>query len=161
MITDFNDINHLKDIGFEGFKTKAELFKDSSMIPIEGGVYLILNTDNESPVYLIVGTGGNHKNKNPNVNLEVLKQNWVKGVKVVYIGKATSLKTRLRAYFAFGQGKKASHYGGRLIWQLANSRSLIVCWKTLPKENPAEVETLLIKTFKDQYSKRPFANLKD
>ena len=51
MITDFNDINHLKDIGFKGFKTKAELFKDSSMIPNEGGVYLILNTDNKSPLY--------------------------------------------------------------------------------------------------------------
>ena len=43
MITDFNDINHLKDIGFKGFKTKAELFIDSSMIPMEKGIYLILN----------------------------------------------------------------------------------------------------------------------
>lgn len=161
MITDFNDINHLKDIGFKGFITKGELFKDSSMIPVDGGVYLVLNMDSESPMFLGIGTGGNHKNKNPNVSLDVLKENWVDGVKVVYIGKATSLRTRLRAYFAFGQGKKASHYGGRLIWQLANSRGLIVCWKSLPNENPAEVETLLIKTFKGQFNKRPFANLKD
>ena len=108
-----------------------------------------------------IGTGGYHKNKNPNVSLEILKQNWVEGVNVVYIGKATNLKTRLRAYFSFGQGNNASHYGGRLIWQLANSRSLIVCWKVLPKENPREVEKVLIKTFKDQFNKLPFANLKD
>lgn len=52
MITDFNDINNLKEVGFQGFKTKEELFKDSSAIPVQDGVYLVLNIDDESPIYL-------------------------------------------------------------------------------------------------------------
>ena len=160
MLTDFNNIDHFKENGFVGFKTKAELFKDSSIIPKEKGVYLILHTENE-PIYLKIGTGGHFKNKNPNVSLNELKTNWVGDVKVVYIGKATSLRARLRQYFAFGQGKKIGHWGGRFIWQLKNSRNLIVCWKILTNEDPGTIESKLIKSFKDQFGKRPFANLKD
>lgn len=77
MITDFNDINHLKEIGFSGFKTKAELFQDSSMIPTHKGVYLILNSDKGNPTYLEKGTGGFFKKKDPNVSIEELRMNWV------------------------------------------------------------------------------------
>ncbi len=159
MINDFNDIDHLKEIGFKGFKTKGELFIDSSMIPKEKGVYLILNI-HAKPSYLEIGTGGFFKKKDPNVSLEELEMNWVDKVKVVYIGKATSLKKRMRQYFAFGQGKKIGHYGGRYIWQLSNSKDLLVCWKELPNDSPEQVEALLISLFKKQFSKRPFANLK-
>jgi len=164
MINDFNNIGHLKQAGFEGFKTKGELFLDSSTIPKVKGVYLVL-FQSSKPSFLEVGTGGFFKRKNPNISLERLKKNWVYNSKVVYIGKAGSksgnatLHSRLNQYLKFGQGKNIGHWGGRLIWQLKNSSNLIVCWKKLSAEEPREVEQLLIQLFINQFGKRPFANL--
>jgi hypothetical protein len=85
----------------------------------------------------------------------------------MYIGKAggeasnATIKSRLKQYFGFGQGKNVGHWGGRLIWQLASSKSLIVCWKTLPNDDPRLFETQLIRNFVSEFKNRPFANLAD
>ena len=166
MIKDFNNIKHIKQAGFEGFKTKGELFLDSSSIPKVKGVYIVL-FQRAKPSFLEVGTGGFFKGKNPNISLEALKANWVDNANVVYIGKAGSnngnatLHSRLNQYLKFGQGKNIGHWGGRLIWQLKKSSDLIVCWKKLFVEEPREVEQELIKSFIKQFGKRPFANLTD
>lgn len=166
MIADFNDINEIKKKGFAGFKTKGEMFLDSSCIPKEKGVYLVLNNQ-VKPSFVLNGTGGFFKGKNPNVALSYLEDNWVDNAKVLYIGKAGSgtgkatLHSRLNQYFLFGQGKNVGHWGGRLIWQLANAKDLIVCWKTLPDHEPREIEAILIQIFVEQFGKRPFANLCD
>ena len=156
----FDNIEEIKKAGFIGFKRMEDLFLDSSMLPDTNGVYLVLNLDNKPCEFLMVGTGGHFKGKNPNISIAELKTNWVNNAKVVYIGKATSLKSRLRQYFGFGQGKNIGHYGGRLIWQLKNSKELVVCWKSLSSD-PREYEANLIKQFVSIYGHRPFANLKD
>lgn len=164
---DFKNIDELKKAGFEGFKKMSELFVDSSAIPKIKGVYLVLNPNFKKAEYLQIGTGGYFKGKNPNVSFNELKSNWVDNSLVVYIGKAGSetsnatLHSRLRQYFGFGQGKNIGHWGGRLIWQLKNSSDLIVCWKTLPNDDPRIFENQLIKKFVAEFSKRPFANLTD
>lgn len=154
----FNDIEEFKKAGFTGFKKMSELFLDSSMLPDNGGVYLVLNANNKPCEFLTVGTGGHYKGKDPNVSLAELKKNWVENTKVVYIGKATSLKSRLRQYFRFGQGKNVGHYGGRLIWQLRYSKYLVVCWKPLSSD-PRAFEAELIQEFTSIYGCLPFANL--
>lgn len=156
----FNNIIEIKNEGFIGFKKMSELFLDNSMLPNNNGVYLVLNIDNKPGQFLTVGSGGHFKGKNPNISLAELKINWVDNTKVVYIGKATSLKTRLRQYFSFGQGKNIGHYGGRLIWQLKYSKDLVVCWKSL-QSDPRAYEAELIKQFVETYGNRPFANLKN
>ena len=163
---DFKDIGEIKKAGFKGFIRIRELFVDSSVIPRIKGIYLVLNlTKNRD--FLIVGTGGHFKGKNPNVSISELNSNWVDHTIVVYIGKAGSdgnratLQSRLRQYFGFGQGKNVGHWGGRLIWQLKNSADLIVCWKELPTGNPRTAEAELIQDFVSKFSKRPFANLAD
>ncbi len=162
----FNDIDEIKKAGFVGFKTMKELFIDSSQLPAIKGVYLVLTLDNP-PAFLQVGTGGHFKGKNPNVLLQELKNNWIDKTIVVYIGKAGSdssratLKSRLKQYFGFGQGKNIGHWGGRLIWQLASSHNLVVCWKPLPNEDPRTFEGQLIRDFITQFGNRPFANLAD
>jgi hypothetical protein len=156
----FNDIEELKKEGFTGFKKMNDLFIDSSFLPDNNGVYLVLNSDNKLAEFLTIGSGGHFKGKNPNVSLAELKANWVENTKVVYIGKANSLKKRLRQYFGFGQGKNIGHYGGRLIWQLKNSKDLVVCWKSTTSD-PREFEANLIQQFISIYGCRPFANLKD
>lgn len=154
----FNDIDEIKKAGFIGFKKMSELFLDSSMLPDNNGVYLVLNIDNKAGEFLTVGSGGHFKGKDPNISLADLKSNWVNNTKVVYIGKATSLRSRLRQYFSFGQGKNIGHYGGRLIWQIKYSKDLLVCWKSLTTD-PREFEADLIQQFVKTYGCRPFANL--
>lgn len=157
----FNDIDEIKEAGFVGFKKVSELIFDNSMLPNDKGVYLVLNVSNKKPEFLTVGSGGHFKGKNPNVSLDKLKSQWVDNSKVIYIGKATSLKSRLRQYLSFGQGKNIGHYGGRLIWQIKYSKDLVVCWKSLMTDEPREFEANLIQLFVSKYSKRPFANLAD
>jgi len=155
----FNDLNEIKKEGFTGLRKISDLFIDSSMLPDRNGVYLVLNLDNKLVKFLTIGSGGYFKGRNPNVSLAELKANWIDSTKVVYIGKAISLKTRLQQYFAFGQGKNIGHYGGRLIWQLNNSKDLVVCWRSL-ETNPREYEANLIKQFVSIHGKRPVANFK-
>lgn len=156
----FNDIDEIEKAGFTGFKKMGELFLNSSMLPYNNGVYLVLNVEDRVGEFLPVGSGGYYKSKNPNVSLAELKANWVDNTKIVYIGKATSLKSRLQQYFRFGQGKNVGHYGGRLIWQLKYSKDLVVCWKSLDSD-PRKFEVDLINQFVTTYGCRPFANLKN
>lgn len=161
---DFKDIEQIRNAGFKGFKTIRELFANPSSIPKIKGVYLILNPSKKQD-FLHVGTGGHFKERNPNVPISELTSNWVEDTIVVYIGKAGSdgsnatLQSRLRQYLRFGQGSKVGHWGGRYIWQLKNAGDLVVCWKSLPSEDPRQHESSLIQEFVRQYSKRPFANL--
>jgi len=163
----YSNIEEVKKAGYTGFRSMGELFVDSSMLPKIRGVYLVLYPSGKSPEFLTVGTGGHFKGKNPNVSVAKLKENWVDGTIVLYIGKAgkdgsaATLQSRLRQYFSFGQGGNVGHWGGRLIWQLKNSKDLIVCWKALPTEDPRTVEATLIKQFVSRFGKRPFANLSD
>ena len=164
---DFNNIEEIRKVGFTGFKKMGELFIDCSSIPKVKGVYLVLNPNYQRSEYLQIGTGGHFKGRNPNVNLTELEKNWIDNSLVVYIGKAgsdtgaTTLRSRLKQYFDFGQGKNIGHWGGRLIWQLKKSNELIVCWKPLPHDDPRTVESSLIQEFVSAFSKRPFANLAD
>lgn len=163
----FNSIDDIKKAGFVGFQTMKELFVDSSQLPLVKGVYLVLNLDKKVPSFLQVGSGGHFKGKNPNISVQQLQSNWIDKTLVVYIGKAGSdsssatLKSRLKQYFGFGKGKNIGHWGGRLIWQIAASNNLMVCWKTLPNEDPRTFEGQLIRDFVTQFSNRPFANLAD
>ena len=155
--------------GFEGFISMSELMNGARMrIPDQMGIYVVLRESQSAPQFLIEGTGGFFKGKNPNVSMAELKENWVDGTSIVYIGKAggagssATLNKRLWQYLRFGWGANVGHWGGRYIWQLADSRDLVVCWKTLTTDEPKEVEHQMIKEFKTAHAgKRPFANLMD
>lgn len=165
LIMKFNNIIDIKKAGFVGFKKMQELFVDCSALPDIKGVYLILYLEKKAPKYLQIGTGGRFKGKDPNVPIQKLQDNWVDRTIVVYIGKAGSnggsatIKSRLKQYFSFGQGKNIGHWGGRYIWQLSNASNLLVCWKQLPTAGPRAVEIELLQDFMTQYNVRPFANL--
>ncbi len=173
MNLDFSNLESIKQAGFSGFKKMADLMADPTKITNSPGVYLVLYQGPKHPEFLAIGTGGHFKGKEPNVPLSELKENWVDGALVVYIGKAGGkgksatlqsrlkqyLKFRLKQYLKFGQGYAIGHYGGRLIWQLKHSRDLVVCWKPLLNDDPRAVERGLIQEFIGQYGKMPIANL--
>jgi hypothetical protein len=169
MITIMMNREFLLAQGFEGFKTMGELMDGARiLIPAQKGVYVVLRESDSAPKFLPDGTGGFFKGKNPNVSIAELEANWVKGTPVVYIGKAggagssATLQKRLGQYLRFGQGANVGHWGGRYIWQLADSRNLVVCWKTLTNEKPREVEHQMIAEFRTtHFGKRLFANLMD
>jgi hypothetical protein len=165
MKIDFSNLESIKKAGFIGFKRIQDLSHDPSVIPSCMGIYLVIYDGPVPPEFLKIGTGGHFKGKNPNVPVEVLKSNWVDSSNVIYIGKAggegksATLQSRLKQYLKFGAGYDIGHYGGRLIWQLKNSKNLIICWKKLHDEDPRSLEAEMIQDFIRQYGKMPFANL--
>lgn len=160
---------YLQSQGFEGFITIGEMMDGlRTLIPAQKGVYVVLRESESDPQFLAAGTGGFFKGKNPNVSVAELKANWVEGTPVLYIGKAggsdcsATLQKRLDQYLRFGRGANVGHWGGRYIWQLADSKDLVVCWKPLVNEDPRDVELRMTADFKAVHGgKRPFANLKD
>ena len=148
--------------GFEGFVSVRDLKKnfENGGIPKVEGVYQILRLKDAEPQFLTKGTGGYHNDKEPNVSIDELRYNWIDAEPIVYIGKATELFKRIKQYMRFGSGKNVGHYGGRYIWQLADSDDLVVCWKCV--EDSRRVEAAMIAEFKKNHNgKRPFANLQD
>lgn len=162
----FQTLADIQQSAFTGFHTLRRLSADPGMLPDARGVYMVLNPAGTKPAFLSTGSGGFFKGKDPNISLADLDANWVDGTVALYIGKAggagskATLRSRLKPYLEFGQGKSAPHWGGRLIWQLENAGDLLLCWKPLPAEEPRLVERELIRQFVAEYGKRPFANLK-
>lgn len=155
-------------LGFTGFTTISELVANIDVVPQLPGVYVVMRNNASQPEFLTRGTGGFFKNKNPNVSIDELERNWVGDTSVLYIGKAGSLKgsatlrSRLRQYMQFGQGKAVGHYGGRYIWQLQDAKDLVVCWEVTLDDEPRGFEKQMIEEFKNSHNGcRPFANLRD
>ena len=147
--------------GFEGFIRSAELRDSLFLLPEEAGVYVVLRSSQAEPRFLEKGTGGFFKGKNPNVSIAELTENYVYDTKTLYIGKAASLRKRIGQLLRFGEGAAVGHWGGRYLWQLADSANLMVAWKSTPDCDPRTVEAQMIHSFISLHGKRPFANLKD
>lgn len=162
---EFNDIDELKKYGFVGFNSVDELNKNPNLLPNQIGVYLVLSLSDNKSTFLPMGVGGFFKGKDPNLPIPDLKNNWVENCKTIYIGKAggssgnATLRSRLKQYLKFGQGKNIGHYGGRLIWQLEHHSELVLCWLPMNEGEPRELEKKLLADFILQYGRRPFANL--
>lgn len=160
----------LIDAGFEGFVVVKRLMADMSVVPNVPGVYALLRESSSAPTFLEKGTGGFHKDKDPNVGIAKLESSWVEDSSIMYFGKAggagnkATLRERLGDYMKFGQGRPVGHKGGRYVWQLADAKDLLVCWKPLDVAvaEPREVEKQLISGFKAEHGgRRPFANLRN
>ncbi|HEX6393122.1 MAG TPA: hypothetical protein VFZ97_06745 [Acidimicrobiales bacterium] len=148
---------NLREEGFRGFLPFSALA--SSGIPDEPGVYVVLRRTGNEPAFRQSNPGGRFKGQDPTVTADLLQKRWVANAPVVYIGKATRLLRRLRDFRDFGAGKPVGHWGGRLIWQLADADELVVAWKVTPSEEPREAERSLLDRFRSRYGSLPFANL--
>jgi hypothetical protein len=149
--------SRLSVAGFEGWVTFSELADRLPKVPRTGGVYVV-SRDGTKPDFLSASTGGHFKGRDPSVSRDALDANWVDGAPVVYIGKADNLRRRLQEFMHFGAGEPVGHWGGRLIWQLRDSGSLLVAWVETPSRIPREVEVQMIDAFKAAWRKPPFAN---
>lgn len=150
----------------KGIRVKL-LQQSCDCVPADPGVYVVIRKSRTKPRFLNSSTGGHFKGRDPTVPMDTLKQKWVATANVLYIGKAggrgqrASLRSRIRAFMQFGKGKRRPKWGGRYIWQLADSRDLLVCWKVVSGDRvPADVERELLDGFKIHYGVLPFANLR-
>jgi hypothetical protein len=122
------------------------------------GTYIVVRESAKRATFLEGNPGGRYKSQNPTVPIPTLTEKWVDGCCVLYIGKATNLSRRLHQYRDFGLGKPVAHWGGRYIWQLADARQLLVCWKPTLTDLRDDEKALLAR-FRDGYGRLPFANL--
>jgi hypothetical protein len=150
----------LKAGGFAGWVSFKQML-NQDRVPRAGGIYVIARSSNGDPRFLEANPGGRFKGKDPTVAEDALRANWVEGAEVVYIGRTDELRRRLRQFADFGAGKPVGHWGGRLVWQLAESKNLLVAWKETPGDDPVAAEAALIAAFRDRYGKPPFANEPD
>lgn len=162
-VMDF-DMQTLTAAGFTGFRSFAELELDE--IPQAPGIYAVLMPEGFTPRFLAGSAGGHFKGKDPSLPQAALAAEWVAGAEVLYIGKAGAGKTgkrglrkRIREMSDFGRGVPAGHWGGRLLWQLADSQALMVAWKELPPELVNEAEAGCQEDFRAFHGRLPFANL--
>ncbi len=132
--------------------------------PKERGVYAVIFPGTREPSFLGAGTGGTFKGRRPNLPVRELRERWVSGSHVLYLGKAGAstqkahLRQRLSAYSRFGSGKPASHWGGRAIWQISDSAQLLVRWWPTLGQEPRDLEVALLEKFREHYGTLPFAN---
>ena len=155
--------SELQDQGFRGFVTVAGLRKaNMNGIPASSGVYLVIRGYTSFPEFCDPGTGGYFEGKDPNVFISELREEWVEGAFVVYVGQSGNLRRRIGELIKFGRGTNVGHKGGRLMWQLAQAEELQVCWKEVVDNDPDNVKKDILEQFKLRYGdRRPFANLKD
>ena len=154
----------LIDAGFEGFVPFSEL--PTSQVPTAPGVYVVIRVAGTDPKFLQKSPAGWFKGKDPSVPVTTLENAWVPGSPVVYLGKANGgatgrrgLRKRLDEYRRHGAGEPVGHWGGRYIWQLADSDDLVVGWKPTADVNARTLERNMIAEFSADHAKRPFANL--
>ncbi|MET7522636.1 hypothetical protein [Streptomyces sp900116325] len=153
----------LESRGFSGFIPFEEL--PNINVPDESGIYVVLRPSLTAPEFLTASSAGWRGQRDPTVRTEQLAAKWIQEAHIVYIGKADAgakakhgLRGRLRQYGRSGAGS-SGHWGGRYIWQLQDSSSLLVAWCTTPGVKPAEAEADLIDEFIRLHGKPPFANL--
>lgn len=152
----------LETSGYVGWSTWEELrMSELAHVPPTAGCYIVYRSSQDEPSFLNANSAGRFKGKNPTVPLDRMAAEWVPGAQVVYIGKADDLRTRLKAYARFGAGEPVAHWGGRLIWQLADASELLVAWRPLSTDGTArELERRLLAHFiRLHHGRRPLANL--
>lgn len=155
----------LKNRGFVGFIRFGEL--DLAEVPSDPGVYAVVSEGGRAPDVLALSVGGWFKGRDPSVAPAVLRARLTNGAQTLYLGKAAAgsrgtrgLRKRIQEFIRFGAGQAVGHWGGRYIWQLAESGTLGIAWLPVLNRPAGEVESELMDEFFRAYGSLPFANLR-
>ena len=158
------DESDLKNRGFLGFRRFREL--DLLEVPREPGVYAVLRDSDRIPYVLDSSVGGWFKGNDPTLDRHTLTAKLSNSPETLYLGKADKgsgnrgLRKRITEFVRFGNGEPIGHWGGRCIWQLANSQDLRIAWLPVLDRLASEMESELIEEFVRVHVSLPFANLR-
>ncbi len=137
----------------------SDLEKDLKQVIDKPGIYRIFWKDGEMPEFRTDICGGT---RNDPVSEEKLKNKWIKGKNLIYIGQTKrTLRKRIYELVGYGMNLTNNHRGGRYMWQIKNiwEHATIELEKCEKCENPKAEEKKLLADFKKKYGKLPFANL--
>lgn len=156
--------SHPEYAAFEGFLPLRSVLKNLSQIPAKPGIYIVVRTSRSRAKFISRSAAGRFKGRDPTSPIEKLKEKWVPGATVVYIGKAgpaasRSLRKRIRELVQFGSGKPVAHWGGRALWQWEEIWDARVAWKPIAGD-PRNAERRMIKEFELRFGRLPFANFR-
>jgi len=151
--------------GLTGFLAVSELRASRlAEVPESPGVYVVLRPLSSSPTFLERSHGGWFKGTDPTVARTILKEKWVTGANLIYVGKTTKgsagrthLRDRLTKLLAYGSGKPVGHKGGRYLWQVEGADEFLVAWRVA--EDPTTEENQILSDFSAAYGSYPFANI--
>lgn len=152
----------LESAGFTGWRSWQQLRQSELQeVPTAPAAYVVYRAASEAPHFIERSAGGHFKGKDPSVPMASLMREWVSGCSVVYIGKADQARRRLTQFARFGAGEQVGHWGGRYIWQIEDSTTLLVAWHPVSwPESAREYEKRLLAHFSSLHGgARPFANL--
>ncbi|MFC6695860.1 GNAT family N-acetyltransferase [Nocardioides daphniae] len=158
------DRTRLTADGFTGWIRISDLPRAD--VPSGAGVYVVVRENTLPPRFRATNPGGRASEKDPTVPVAELREAWVDGAEVLFVGRATrgvgkrqGLAKRLAELRRFGLGQTGNHWGGRYVWQLADSDDLLVAWKETGEADPEEVAAQLLARFEVDHGQLPFANL--
>lgn len=163
-------IDDLQADGFVGFVPLRAFEKPFVMGdgPDVEGVYAVLR---ESAVRPIFREDTHRRPRSKVYTAAQAEAEWVDGSQTLYIGKGPlrkprngrrqGLAQRIKEMRAHGHDGGANHYGGKLLWQIEDTDSLLIAWKVLLEGTADVVETELIQRFmaQDESGRTPYANI--
>ncbi len=149
----------LSSAGYEGLIAIRDLRRTECRdVTSESGTYIVVLPEGFVVSFLDQNPGGHFKGKDPTVPRAFLEAQWVPDTDLLYVGSSLGLKKRIKTFLRFGDGGRVGHWGGRLVWQIANSGALLIAWQPCTDHEAAEQK--LLRDFEAKYGKLPFANLR-
>ncbi len=150
--------SHLQARGFRGFLPVSGLRgKGIEKVSPEPGVYAVLRFESGKPTFLSRNQGGHFRGQDPTVEAATLERSWVEGTQVLYFGKTNKLRRRIAQLCHFGAGERVGHWGGRYMWQIADSDKFMIAW--LPVSDAIKEHRTLMEEFRAAFGSWPFANI--
>lgn len=144
--------------GFNGFLSVAALHQSRCQeVPGRPGVYVVLRDDVKAVRFLETSCGGHYNGREPSVARALLEGRWLTDTPVLYLGMTTSLRRRVQQLVQFGAGEPVRHWGGRYLWQVADSQEFVVAWRAVAA--PIAQKRALLAKFAARYGQLPFANI--
>lgn len=133
-----------------------------SCIPDKKGIYIVKKSK-EMKIQFSIDTTAikEYSNKSMIYNIGLLNDKFNESDKeILYIGKAggnkNKLKQRISQYVRYGYGEVNNHRGDRAIWQIADSKSLLLGF--MECDNLEKNEKELLEEYESKYEVLPVAN---
>jgi len=146
--------------GYEGFRRIEDLHASECRdVPSESGIYIVVLPEAFEVRFLDQSPAGHFNGKDPTRPRSFLEARWVPDTDLLYVGSSKGMKERIIKFLCFGvERKPVAHWGGRLIWQIADSCDLLIGWRQCNDHETAEKK--LLTDFEATYGPLPFANLR-